>query len=279
MCGVQVAMKILFLHGWQSIPGGVKPTYLKDHGHTVINPKLPDEDFAEAVRIAQAEFDRHHPNVVVGSSRGGAVAMNINGGDARLVLFCPAWKKWGTAKTVKPSTVILHSRADDVVSFGDSEELVRNSGLPMYTLIEVGSDHRLADPESLDMMLEACASDDDELTEGETSEDLLEQDWTGECYRAAINWVRVAEEADWVVVHGTILVDISGKRIDHAWCERGEIIVDLARPIGSRMIERKQFYRVLKPEISKAYSTTDALMLSVKNRHHGPWDEAEQLKK
>ena len=25
-------MKILFLHGWHSVPGGVKPTFLKDHG-------------------------------------------------------------------------------------------------------------------------------------------------------------------------------------------------------------------------------------------------------
>jgi hypothetical protein len=45
-------MKILFLHGRHSIPGGVKPTYLKDHGHEVINPKLPDEAFTEAVRTA-----------------------------------------------------------------------------------------------------------------------------------------------------------------------------------------------------------------------------------
>ena len=45
-------MKILFLHGWQSVPGGVKPTFLAQHGHEVINPKLPDDDFAEAVRIA-----------------------------------------------------------------------------------------------------------------------------------------------------------------------------------------------------------------------------------
>jgi predicted esterase YcpF (UPF0227 family) len=70
-------MRILFLHGWNSVPGGVKPTYLKDHGHEVINPKLPDDDFAEAVRIAQAEFDQHRPEVVVGSSRGGAVAMSL----------------------------------------------------------------------------------------------------------------------------------------------------------------------------------------------------------
>src|SRR6202142_3106026 len=142
-------MPILFLHGWQSVPGGVKPTYLKDHGHTVINPKLPDEDFDEAVCIAQAEFDKHNPDVVVGSSRGGAVAMNINSGSAKLVLLCPAWKKWGTVKTVRLGTVILHSRADDVIPLADSEELVRNSGLPSSALIEVGSDHRLADPEPL----------------------------------------------------------------------------------------------------------------------------------
>ena len=146
-------MKILFLHGWQSVPGGVKPTYLKNHGHDVINPKLPDEDFAEAVRVAQAEFDRHRPQVVVGSSRGGAVAMNLNSGEAKLVLLCPAWKRHGTAKTVKPGTMILHSRADDVVPFADSEELARSSGA---TLIEVGTDHRLADPEPLEAMLKAC---------------------------------------------------------------------------------------------------------------------------
>src|SRR5947209_13102432 len=149
-------MKVLFLHGWQSVPGGVKPTYLKDHGHEVINRKLPDEDFNEAVRIAQAEFDQHQPQVVVGSSRGGAIAMNINSGGAKLVLLCPAWKRHGTARTVKPGTVILHSRADDVVPFADSEELVRNSQLPASALVEVGDDHRLADPEPLAVMLRAC---------------------------------------------------------------------------------------------------------------------------
>jgi hypothetical protein len=146
-------LKILFLHGWHSVPGGVKPTFLKEHGHEVINPKLDDDDFGAAVRTAQAEFDRHKPQVVVGSSRGGAVAMNIRSGDAKLVLLCPTWKNWGTVTTVKPGTLILHSRADDVIPFSHSEELAKNSGA---TLIEVGSDHRLADPEPLAMMLKAC---------------------------------------------------------------------------------------------------------------------------
>ena len=151
-------MNILFLHGWHSAPGGVKPTYLKDHGHEVLNPALPDDDFDAAVRIAQAEFDRAKPDVVVGSSRGGAVAMNIDSGSTPLVLLCPAWKRWGTARTVKLGTVILHSRADNVVPFSDSVELVRNSGLPSGSLVEIGTEHRLADPESLAKMLEAWRS-------------------------------------------------------------------------------------------------------------------------
>jgi hypothetical protein len=146
-------MTNLFLHGWHSVPGGVKPTFLAQHGHTVINPKLPDEDFEKAIKIAQEEFDKHQPQVVVGSSRGGAVAMNIRSGSAKLVLLCPAWKKWGTVRKVKPGTVVLHSRADDVIPFGDSEELVKNSGA---ALIEVGTDHRLADKEPLEAMLRAC---------------------------------------------------------------------------------------------------------------------------
>jgi Alpha/beta hydrolase family len=149
-------MTILFLHGWHSVPGGIKPTMLVQYGHEVINPQLPDEDFEEAVRIAQAEFDKHQPAVVVGESRGGTVAMNISSGDARLILLCPGWKKWGTVKTVKPGTVVFHSRADDIVPFTESEELVRNSGLPASALIAVGNDHWLNDSGSLEMMLREC---------------------------------------------------------------------------------------------------------------------------
>jgi hypothetical protein len=149
-------MIILFLHGWHSVPGGVKPTYLAEHGHEVINPALDDDDFDAALRTAQTEVERHQPDVIVGSSRGGAIAMNLSRGKTPLVLLCPAWKKYGSAKTVKPITIILHSRADEVVPFADSEELVTISNLPATALIEVGIGHRLADPEPLAMMLAAC---------------------------------------------------------------------------------------------------------------------------
>jgi hypothetical protein len=148
-------VKILYLHGWNSVVGGVKRTYLKTHGHDVHEPALDHDDFAAAIRTAQAAFDQHQPKVVVGSSRGGAVAMTLQPGAARLVLLCPAWKKWGQAQTVKPETTIIHSRADDVVPFEDSVELWSKSGLPESALIEAGQDHRLATPEPLQVFLRA----------------------------------------------------------------------------------------------------------------------------
>jgi hypothetical protein len=118
---------LLYLHGWNSVVGGVKPTSLRSRGHEVIEPALDHDDFEMALATAQAAFDASQPDVVVGSSRGGAVAMNLRSGHARLVLLCPAWKKWGSAGAVKPGTIILHSRGD----------------------VEVGTDHRLAEPEPL----------------------------------------------------------------------------------------------------------------------------------
>jgi pimeloyl-ACP methyl ester carboxylesterase len=148
-------VRVLYLHGWNSVVGGVKPTYLKSHGHEVIEPALDHEDFEAALQTAQLAFDQHQPEVVVGSSRGGAVAVNLASGAARLVLICPAWKKWGLAQKVKPGTRVLHAWADDVIPFEDSVELLANSRLPASHLIEVGQDHRLADPEPLEALLRA----------------------------------------------------------------------------------------------------------------------------
>jgi hypothetical protein len=149
-------MKILFLHGTGSEPGDVRASYLVGHGHDVLNPALPDDDFDAVVRIAQAEYDQGRPDVVVGSSRGAAAAMNIDSGDTPLVLLCPAWKRYGTATSTKPNTRILHSRADERVPFSESEELIQSGGLPSSALIDVGTQHRLTDDASLAAMLAAC---------------------------------------------------------------------------------------------------------------------------
>ena len=92
-------MRIIFLHGWTSVTGGFKPTFFKEHGHTVFKLKLPEG----VVQIAKEEFDKHKPHGVVGSSQSGAVAMNIKSGDTRLVLLCPTWNQWGRRGRSSPA--------------------------------------------------------------------------------------------------------------------------------------------------------------------------------
>jgi hypothetical protein len=148
-------MKILYLHGLHSKPGGVKPTFLLEHGYQVINPALPDDDFAGSVQIAQAAYEESRPEVIVGSSRGGAVAMNIESGSVPLVLIAPAWRRWGTVTRVEPRTVILHARDDAIIPIGDSLDVLRSSGLPESALKIVGQDHNMIDAAALEALLEA----------------------------------------------------------------------------------------------------------------------------
>ena len=81
--------------------------------------------------------------------------MHVNSGEATFVRLCPAWMLYGTTNTVKTVTVILRSRADDVIPFGDSEALARTSGRPASALVKVGTDRRLADPEPMERMMGA----------------------------------------------------------------------------------------------------------------------------
>lgn len=126
-------------------------------GYDVLTPRLSDWWFRRAVKTAQAAFDENKPDLIVGSSRGGAVAMNMNSGSTPLVLLAPAWKRWGKATAVQNScrSIVVHSRYDDVVPFEDSVELCLNSlGL---SIIPGGEDHRLNDPQARKALANALA--------------------------------------------------------------------------------------------------------------------------
>lgn len=98
-------------------------------------------------------------------------------------------------------------------------------------------------------MLEACLIGEGELTEDE--EDILKKDWTGLCYTAAIQWASEAEQKDWLVIHGTVLSERVGKRIERAWCERAGFVVDLAMPVGARIIEKQTDSIFLSAPVSR----------------------------
>ena len=143
-------MKILFLHGLESEPGGAKAKYLEDLGHTVLNPSLPKEDFERSVEIAQAEVDNEQPDIVVGSSRGGAVGLSLDLHGAKLVLIAPAWQKYEASPQTPPGTTVLHCASDEQVAYEDSEKL---EGEPR--LVPCGEGHRMNDPEALAALKDA----------------------------------------------------------------------------------------------------------------------------
>lgn len=145
-------IKILFLHGLESTPGGSKPIALKAAGYQVFNPYLPKSSWEESLKVANQVFETESPDVVVGSSRGGAIAMELNSAQVPKVLIAPAWKRFNIGfDSCNNSDFVLHSRKDDVVQFEDSIQLRDESGA---SLIEVGDNHRMSDPDVIESLLD-----------------------------------------------------------------------------------------------------------------------------
>ncbi len=140
--------KVLFLHGLESKPGGTKAKHLEKVGYTVLNPALPKWSFEESVKIAQDVVYKEEPDVIVGSSRGGAVAMSLDTHSAKTVLIAPAWNHFKHTEKAecRKDAMILHSKKDDIVLIKDSYHLVKEFGA---TLIEVGECHRMNDEGAL----------------------------------------------------------------------------------------------------------------------------------
>ncbi|MGI9473310.1 MAG: hypothetical protein ACR2NZ_17340 [Rubripirellula sp.] len=149
------SLRILYLVEQGGSGNNAKADALQNAGHTLLAPALPDNDFDASIRSAEEAVNAFRPDIIVGDQRGGAVAINMNSGDLPLVLLRPAWKRFGTATTTKPFTLILHSPADRVTPILDSEELRINSGLPNGMVIPVGN-ARLDDPDSLSVLKRAC---------------------------------------------------------------------------------------------------------------------------
>jgi len=139
-------VKIVFLHGLESSPNSAKVKFLREQGHEVLAPRLDRNDWEQSVMAARDAITAFQPDVVVGSSRGGAVAMVARVSPIPTILIAPAWKKYAPWATISGSTVILHSSQDWIVPFADSEELARTFGAKLY---DVGEDHRMNDPEAL----------------------------------------------------------------------------------------------------------------------------------
>ena len=139
--------RIVFLHGLHSGPGGRKATWLAQRYGAHV-PALTTSDWATAHAQAAAAVREHEPDVIVGSSFGGALLLSLLQGGvtrARAVLIAQAGVVYGLPPRLPEGAraILLHGTADDVVPIAGSRALARDAG-PGVQLWEIeGGDHPL----------------------------------------------------------------------------------------------------------------------------------------
>jgi hypothetical protein len=289
-------MKILFLHGLESLPGGSKVEYLRGLGHTVLNPLLPKADFDESVRIAQEEVDLEDPELIIGSSRGGAVAMAIDPGKARLILIAPAWKHFEVPPSAPAGTDVLHCTNDTTVLYQDSQKLQGAN------LVPCGDDHRMADEDALAALGRAVGGNlkNENLIRKYIRTLLTEKNVlaTGMCfpfaYQKAEEWFKqhytppadpdsygkkhpdLNDKSKFKVVHGTVTNKWKKppKPVVHGWVEMGNLVFDdqtkVTKPNG---IDKEVYYDMYQPEVYKEFTAEEAVVNCVMKGGEGPWDD------
>ena len=112
-------------------------------GFEVHAPALDKNSWENSVLTAREYIEMVRPDAIIGSSRGGAVAIAA-GANLPLVLIAPAWGKYCPWGTISSNTIIFHSKKDDIVPYSDSELLSKTFGVK---LVEIGDDHRMNAPE------------------------------------------------------------------------------------------------------------------------------------
>ena len=139
--------RILFLHGLESSPGGRKAVWLAQrYGARV--PALTTSDWATARAQAEAAVREHEPELIIGSSLGGALLLSLLQGGvtrARALFIAQAGVKLGLPARLPEGTraILLHGTADDVVPIAGSRALARDAGPGVQLWAIEGGDHPL----------------------------------------------------------------------------------------------------------------------------------------
>jgi predicted esterase len=140
-------LKIQFVHGLEGSPQGRKALFFKRHFNTN-TPYMDTSNFSECVRQQAQVLREFSPDLLVGSSFGGAVVMALlerSLWSGPTLLLAPA-AFWYNAKAALPESVpitIVHGRNDSVINIEDSRKLVAAASGGRVRLLEVDDAHDL----------------------------------------------------------------------------------------------------------------------------------------
>lgn len=142
------SIRVQFIHGLESSPQGTKAQLLAQH-FTALTPAMDTADFAACIEVQAAALASFQPDVLVGSSFGGAVAVALV---QRAVwrgptlLLAQAAFHYPVPRQLPDGVRVwlVHGRGDDIVDIEDSRQLARTGSPGLVRLIEVDDDHPLS---------------------------------------------------------------------------------------------------------------------------------------
>lgn len=142
-------IRLQFAHGLEGSPQGAKARLFARHFEAV-TPPMDTSNFEGCVSLHYRTLEAFQPDVLVGSSFGGAVALALlQRGHWRgpTLLLAQAALRLGLAPEV-PSGVhvwLVHGHRDALIPIEDSRRLAERRTPGLVRLIEVDDDHRLGE--------------------------------------------------------------------------------------------------------------------------------------
>jgi predicted esterase len=140
-------IRVQFIHGLEGSPQGSKARLFAEH-FDCVTPAMDTSDFEGCVELQAEAIRSFEPDVLVGSSFGGAVAVELLARGVwrgrTLLLAQAALKSDPGARLPQDVTVwLVHGLGDTLVDPAESRWLARTGSPERVRLIEVEDDHPL----------------------------------------------------------------------------------------------------------------------------------------